>query len=327
MVIEAQVSSVGVVIVNWKRWQLCLDCLSALRKTEGATWHLYLVDNASNDGSSEKLTDLGSDVTYIQSNINGGWTGGNNIGVRAALECGHPYIFVLNNDAMVEPSTLQVLLNAAADTGDSTVYGPFQRNSSNTGYSFTGSEVDANTGMPGWPQPILYQDEAIAPIPNRISTAYVQGSAMFVPRAVFTQIGLFEERYYLNYDDSDWCFRARKAGVSLIMLKEATIEHDGSGTIGGGTSPLNVYFLTRNGLLFSELHCNSRQRRRVIKDLVDYGMRLTGRSNFIKRARALIVGRDPALRAYRLGIKDYRQRRFGDCPQIIRELQADSNGR
>lgn len=315
-------AEVAVIIVNWNRWELCLQCLESLRTTEGACWHLYIVDNASTDSSREKLKSLGSDVTYTQSDINGGWTGGNNIGIKFALDSGHSRFFIMNNDARVEPDTLRLLNEAVTGRQRQPILGPLQKHPDGSGYSFTGADMDPKTGMPGMPETLDFKDVQASMLPDERLTTYIQGSGMFVSADHFRTIGLFDDRFYLNYDETDWCFRARKAGFDLIMLKAAQIEHDGFGTIGGSWSPIHVYFYTRNGLLFSKLHCDPAQRRRYLRKVIWEGFNLTGRRGWFKRLRAVLFSREPRLRAYRRALQDYATRRFGDCPVLIRDLQA-----
>src|SRR5688572_9260083 len=85
---------VAVVTVNWNGWRNTLDCLAALRRTRDVSWRLIIVDNASTDGSAEKLSGLGEDVVLIRSDRNRGWTGGNNLGVEYALREGFGHIFL-----------------------------------------------------------------------------------------------------------------------------------------------------------------------------------------------------------------------------------------
>lgn len=317
-----RLNEIAVIIVNWNRWQLSLECLEKLRTTQDIHWHLYLVDNASTDGSDEKLKNLGSDVTYIQSPINGGWTGGNNLGVKRALENDHKYLLVLNNDAHVEPNTLKVLRDAMAAGADRPIIGPMQKHSNGSGYSFTGAGVDERTGMPGHPRTLDFDSAEASALPEYQPTAYVQGSGIFATAEHFNRVGLFDDRFYLNYDDTDWCFRARKEGIYLFMLKAAQIEHDGSGTIGGAWSPINVYFMTRNGLLFSKLHSTPGQRRRYLRRVVREGLDLTDKRRRLERLPRVLLSPAPRLRAYRRALLDYAFGRFGNCPDIIRKLQA-----
>jgi GT2 family glycosyltransferase len=108
--VKSRPAQIAVITVNWNGWRNSLACLKALRTSVGPDWHLFLIDNASQDDSLTYLSDLGADVTLIRSPTNGGWTGGNNIGVQRALEVGHEFLFLLNNDALVMPDTLSFLM-------------------------------------------------------------------------------------------------------------------------------------------------------------------------------------------------------------------------
>ena len=139
---------VAVVTINWNGWQMTLDCLSSLRASRGASWRLYIVDNASTDGSVEKLRDLGSDVVLLELPVNGGWTGGNNLGIRRALQDGYSRIFILNNDALVEPDTMAQLLSFSLSRVQPPIIGPLHSNMEGSRLDFIGSGYDAATGLP-----------------------------------------------------------------------------------------------------------------------------------------------------------------------------------
>lgn len=315
-------TKVAVVTVNWNRWQLSLECLKALRTTEGIGWHLYIVDNASTDGSGEHLKDLGPDVTYVQSPNNGGWSGGTNLGVKQGLSDGYARFLLLNNDAKVGPHTLKTLNDEFVKRPDRPIIGPIQILSDGSGFSFTGSVIDQMTGMPSHPARLAIDSPEAKDLRDWQPSAFVQGSALFASADHFKAVGLFDDRFYLNYDETDWCFRARKAGFGVILVKSAQVVHDGSASIGGLGSPIHFYFMIRNGLLFSELHGSFSQRLAYYKQVFRDGMKLSGRSSKMRRLRALLLGQDPLMRIYRTAVFDYVFRRFGDCPPLIRSLQA-----
>ena len=143
---------------------------------------------------------------------------------------------------------------------------------------------------------------------------------MFIARDHIERLGFFDERYYLNYDETDWCYKANTAGIDIFMLKAAKIRHRVSASIGGMNSPLQIYFMARNGLLFVERHSSLGQRLVYLKRLFSYGRSLTGAHGAVRRVCKLVVGGDRRLRGFRAGIRDYILRRFGDCPAEIRAL-------
>ena len=310
--------AVAVIAVNWNQWRLSLDCLASLRETVGAEWHLFLVDNASSDGSREHLTDLGPSVTVIHSEVNGGWTGGNNLGIRVALEEGYERFFILNNDARVRPDTIAKLLDAAQ--GDPMpVIGPIHLDGNGDKLDFIGAKINNHTGIAD-----LMSVEGVhrTSLPPRYPTAYIRGAGLFVTREHLDRIGSFDDRFYLNYDETDWCFRARELGYPVMMTSEAEIIHSGSASIGGVLSPLNIYFLARNGMLFAERHCTARQRWRQAVELARWASLLTPETKTRRRVGALLFGRSKPAIAVRCGVRDYFLRRFGDCPPYIRTMSS-----
>lgn len=311
-------NAVAVIAVNWNQWRLSLDCLASLRRSVGAEWRLFLVDNASTDDSREHLRDLGPDVTVILSDTNGGWTGGNNLGVRHALDAGFQRFFILNNDALVTPDTLAALLEAGG--GDPPpVLGPIQLDGAGERLDFVGATVDPTTGLPEFVRPERTDRGSLPPF---YPTAYIQGAGLFLTREHLERVGPFDDRYYLNFDETDWCFRARALGYPVLMTTRAEILHAGSASIGGGLSPLNVYFVARNSLLFAERHATPRQRRRHAVELARWAARLTPEVKTRRRVPALLFGRSKLAIAARRGVRDYLLRRFGDCPPFIRRLSG-----
>ena len=317
-------AGIAVVTINWNGWANTLECLAALRASVGTKWHLYVVDNASTDDSLARLADLGDDATLIASPVNGGWTGGNNVGVKAALAGGHEWLFILNNDAFVEPDTLALLLAEAEAQAARDVWpilGPIHRGDSLRAYDFIGSGTDPKTGIPGW------IDAAANPEPagRLTSTSYVSGAGMFASRRHFEIVGLFDDRFYLNFDDTDWCRRAVKLGFPLLMLADASIRHIGSASIGGRESPLQTYFMARNRLLYAEKHCTLAERLRLARRYIWQARAMTGKDNVLGWSSALLSAHDGTLAAFRRGLSDYAFRRFGDCPDVIRAWQSGRN--
>ena len=312
---------VAVITINWNGADLTLRCLAALRATLGASWHLYVVDNASTDGSADRLAgalDGAHDATLIRSPVNAGWTGGNNLGIARALADGYDALFILNNDAFVRPDTLAQLL-AVADThaqaGAAPVLGPVHVGAESGRYDFRVAHREEKTGIPVWTAAEDWGEETRQPT---WPTAYISGAGIFASRGHFDAVGLFDDRFFLNFDDTDWCTRAQAAGFPLLMVRDAAIDHVGSASIGGVMSPLQTYFLTRNRLLYAEKHRPAVDRLRLARRQW-WRARDLGRGHAL---RMLLPQRDPVAHAFRRGVLDYLARRFGDCPASIRAAQA-----
>jgi GT2 family glycosyltransferase len=308
---------IAVITINWNGWRHTLNCLASLRRSEGPPWHLYIVDNASTDDSLAHLTDLGEDVTLIRSPVNGGWTGGNNLGLRHALDAGHQRFFLLNNDAAVRPDTLARLTDVLAAFGDDQpLLGPVHRTFDDDGYNFVGAKLDERSGLPVQDPPWNLRHEQL---PELRESAYIRGAALLMTRAHLERIGGFDDAFYLNYDETDWCFRARKLGIGAVMVRDAVILHLECAALGGADSPLNLYFKTRNLMLFAERHCTTRQRLSALLKIMRQTRNFCGKRP--SWPLSLLVGRSSTMVAMRSGLRDYALRRFGDCPARIRQLR------
>jgi GT2 family glycosyltransferase len=310
---------IAVVTVNWNGWQRTLECLAALRTSVDADWHLIIVDNASTDGSRERLRDLGSDVTLIEAPTNGGWTGGNNIGADHALAGGFSHIFILNNDALVEARTLVTLRTMLDGMGQPAIIGPVHLRDDGS-YDFLGIVEDRVSGMPRW---LLPKQTDASSLADPLPVVAIKGAGLFTSAATLRSLGRFDDRFYLNWDEIDWCFTARENGVALYVTRQTHIVHGGSATIGGLDSPLHCYFMTRNALLFAEKHLTARQRLRHLRSLY-WDARTLAHADGPTRAwmMTLLRSRRPVARAFKRALRDYALRRFGDCPPLIRQLNA-----
>ena len=146
---SAAEAKIAVIVVNWNGWRYTLDCLASLRKSDTTNWHLIVVDNASTDDSALRLKDLGDEVTVLHAPVNGGWTGGNNLGVRHALDNGYDFLFVLNNDALVLSNTIRSLCETFDTLSDQfPLLGPVHLKGDGVRYDFIGADVDSETGLP-----------------------------------------------------------------------------------------------------------------------------------------------------------------------------------
>lgn len=313
---DGSAEGVAVVTVNWNGWRDTLTCLAALRRTRGVAWHLIIVDNGSTDESPSRLSDLGDDVTTILTATNGGWTGGNNLGVAYALRSGYEHLLLLNNDAFVEPDTLAEFLAAHAHEPRAIIGGVLMTEDG-LRLDQAGCRPHPRTGVPQW---VPLAD--LRPSRNGLlHTSSVIGGALFAHREVFEAVGAFDDDFYLYYDETDWCARASAFGHANFVAERAVLRHVGAASTGGSHSPLVTYFLTRNSLLFVERH-------RTIAEHLALARVILGRLRLDAQAVkarwwpiTLLTTTDPLLRARRRGLVDYLMRRFGDCPASVRQLQ------
>ncbi len=330
----AKSPSVWIIVLNWNGWADTLACLTSLRQLCYPGSRIVVVDNGSTDDSVATLRQVASptEVEIIESGRNLGYAGGNNLGIRYALERGADFILVLNNDTMVDPMLLDDLVSAADRHPEAGCFGP---------WIFYMDDPDRLwfTRTEWAPAAAAFTASDKGRLASELtrestSTEYVCGAALFFRADVARQIGLLDERFFLVYEDSDWCFRARRAGFECVTVPSARVWHKIGTSFGSEASPLRTYFSARNKLLWAEKNVSRREWWRILRVALSRlapGL-VIDRAAAGSRAKALLwafagIARewqrkvhDPQEVAHRRGVLDYLLRRFGDCPPRIRAL-------
>ncbi|MBN2564017.1 MAG: glycosyltransferase family 2 protein [Phycisphaerae bacterium] len=247
------IPAVHAVVVNYKGMADTQICMATLEKQHYRRVQVWLVDNGSSDGSPEWVEEHCPRVRVIRNGANLGWSGGNNVGVRAALEEGADYIWLLNNDVELEPDCLGRLVEYAEEHRDVGICGPLI-------YDF--SRRDSLSLFAGG---IHYDRASVDPIDNPAAfealpeqRRYISGCAMFIRAEVFRKVGLIDERFFLYFEDVDFCLRAAKAGFSSAVVRDARMYHKLGSTAAGEapTSPVATYHGLRSNLLFWRKHAS-----------------------------------------------------------------------
>ncbi len=314
---NAQSPSVGIVIVNWNGWRYTVEACRSLDRSEYRDFRIIIVDNASADDSLAQLRAAVPQADIIASATNAGFAGGCNIGMRHAMELGCAYAFLLNNDATVNEQTISKLVEASKARDDNAVLGSVLVHMNSEKYQFFGSRRGSLLDQSEYflePADLhLLQQDAI-------ETDFIIGAALFLPAKVLEKTGLFDEQFFLNYEETDLCCRARKLGISAFIIPASVVRHHGSATMGPYRSPMQLYFLTRNALLFTHKHGTRRELRASLKS------RLAVFYWNVRRSWEAGVILDRPTRGMLQGLWDFHRRRFGDCPSSIRRLDAAHRG-
>jgi GT2 family glycosyltransferase len=224
------------------------DTVLAVRSLTGQSRQpdrLMVVDNASGDGSVEVFNRLLPDFEVIETERNLGFSAGCNVGIREALGRGADSVLLVNGDVMLGHRTLEQLEHAlgAVDVG---IVGPLLLN------RYDPSRVDAaGLTMNRWTGRFRVcgagrrRDRFRLALSPPLSA--VMGAVMLIRRAVFDEVGLFDEAYFFSFEDLDLCWRARTAGWRSVCVEQAFAYHAGSLSI-GPRSANRIYYATRNHL-------------------------------------------------------------------------------
>jgi N-acetylglucosaminyl-diphospho-decaprenol L-rhamnosyltransferase len=233
--------AIWVVIVNYRTADLAIDCLRSIagQLSELPELHAVVVDNASGDGSAEKLRktidreNWHGWASVLPQNRNGGFAFGNNAGIRVALQSASHvgYVMLLNPDTIVRRGAIRTLIDRMESRQRIGIAGSLLENTDgtvecsahNTHSPLGELESGARLGIFSR----MLQHYAVSP-PMREAAhecGWVSGASLMIRRAVFEEIGLLDENYFLYFEEADFCRRARKAGWEIWFVPESRIVH------------------------------------------------------------------------------------------------------
>lgn len=251
----AELPKVAVIVLNWNGTDDTIECLQSLAKLDYPNVEIVLVDNGSEPPAAAMLGQRFPGVTCIQLPENTGYAGGNNVGIQYAMEQGHEYVWVLNNDTLVEPDSLRLAVEAAlADPRIGVV-----------GVKILAME-DPSRVWVAYGQ-VTYRQSLIRLIgyfwkddgrfDDQRDVEWVPGTAMLLSRAAVQRLGGFDENFFAYHEDVDWCTDAREAGFRIVFAPQAVIYHKGHQSSGGRVyvSP-RQYLAGRNMVLFVRKHAS-----------------------------------------------------------------------
>lgn len=309
----------GIVVLHYNGLADTLECLESLATVRSEDVVVWVVDNASTDDPTAAINDRFSWCRLQRNPTNEGWAGGNNVGIRLALQAGCDWVLLLNNDTRVSPRIVDRLLVAATADDRLGVIGPLinewePADQIQTACCFF-NPVDS-PAMLASRMPAVSTDtvESLSQ-PVVLPTDIVNGCCMMIRTDVIRNIGMIDEAFFLVHEESDFCLRVNEAGYRCGVLAESHVWHKHSASFGREVSPLQRYFASRNSWRLVAKHCNwpggkslTTSRRMLLRHswhLVDYEQE---RGN-CAAARAVVDGVADAW-AGRFGPRPERQRPF-----------------
>jgi GT2 family glycosyltransferase len=293
---------VVVIILNWNNRADTLACLASLTAVTYPNLTTVVVDNGSTDSSVEAIRAEFTDIELIETGENLGFAGGNNVGLRHALAMGADYALLLNNDTVVDPDFIGQLITVAQENDPIGIVGPtiYYHSHPNTIWS-AGGAIDWRRGWT-WMVGLNEKDNGqFGTTPRPVD--FVTGCALMISRRALESAGLLDERFFMYYEETEWCVRVARAGFDIRHVPTARIWHK-IAPQAQAVSPFVHYYMTRNRLLF--LKATNAGLMPRLYTLIEYSRTLLSWS-LRPRWRVMRGLRRVMLQA----INDYRRRRFG----------------
>lgn len=270
---------VFIILLNWNNWSETKECLDSLERVDYPNFEVLTVDNSSNEDNKKQIREFHQNVSIFPPSLilrhrlrngaarlrrtgkfhvlwnseNLGFAGGNNVGIKYALEQGADYIMVLNNDTVVAPDFLNELVKVAENNPTFGILG-------SRIYKYGANEIIFDGGRVNkWLNKGGHITSYELPVTSPLIVDYITGAAMLIKREVIEKVGLMREEYFLYYEDVDWCIRARKTGYKCVLVPTSKVWHKVSATNKEG-SPSYIYYHTRNSLMLAKWNGNIFQK-------------------------------------------------------------------
>ena len=299
---------VSIVIVTFNSRPELLACLKSCEGIRYINYEIIIIENGSREALDlHEVKNLSTHVrTILKSPVNLGYPRAANLGLKNALAHGADYVLLLNDDSEVAPDFLGVLVKVGEDMPDVGALGPKI-------YYFAEPQKVWSAG--GWFNRQTYAvtvpaSEWLAQRGESVPVEfdYLTGCCLLVKKKVIETIGLFDERFYLYWEDTDWILRMTEVGYKLVLVPWAHIWHKISVSVGGPDSPMKAYHKTRSHLFFAQLHAPHALlvlQWGIMRDI----------------AWLLVKSRQPdrlrKARAYAAAIKDFYRRSTGKGPDWL----------
>jgi GT2 family glycosyltransferase len=239
------VRSLWIVVLNWNGLadtRALLPTLAACRVPDGWRMRTLVVDNGSTDGSVDALRREFPDIELLPLGENRRFAGGNNPGIRRALESGADAVMLLNNDTRADPGLLEHLLLALEQDPSAGAAAPLIYFGAPTRRIwFAGGRCVPALGLTSH-RGIRELDEG--QYRKVEETGYLTGCCLVAWRTVWEKVGVLDEGYFIYAEDADWSLRARRAGFGLLFVPTARLWHEVSASA-GQASPFKIYHRLR----------------------------------------------------------------------------------
>lgn len=268
---------VAIIILNWNGLQDTLECLESVNRAsfKHLIPQIYVVDNGSSDNSPRIIAKKYPHCHLIVNSKNLGYTGGNNVGIKAALDNHADYVILLNNDTTVSKNCFDSLVETAMDhnfdLASPKIY--FYPGNEFHSKSYTKSERGKIIWFAGgridWPNVIAthigVNEYDHGQFDQIVPTEFATGCCLLVKRQVFEAIGFLDTTYIAYYEDNDFCQRAKRRGFHIGFVPNSVVWHKNAGSSGGSGSAAQVKLVNRSRLIFGLRYAPFRAKLALLK--------------------------------------------------------------
>ncbi len=272
---------VAIVLVNFNGEKFQNECIQSIKNMNYKDYDIVIVDNGSTDNSIKKVKEKFDNLIIIETGKNYGVAKGNNIGIKYALDNNYEYVLLLNNDTEVAPDMLSNMIKKASSNTLVTCKMYFYE--PNNFLWCAGGKINWNKGT------TTHFGENELDKGQHNESKFVEFTptcCLLIHKSVFEKVGFMDEKYFMYYDDTDFCARVNNAGFKIWYESSAKLWHKVSSSSGGAESNITIYYGNRNRLYFIEKHC----KNKIIPKIFFYSSRIVKYFKYakIKKSNVLV---------------------------------------
>ncbi len=310
---------VYIIVLTWNGREDTLECIKSLCQSNYPNYRILLVDNASSDDTVRVVKSEFPDIEVLENPSNLGYAEGNNLGIQYAIKQGAEFLLILNNDIIMDRSAVTILVNATSQDPNAFITTPAVYKYSSPDETAFRRKVWDSTALrfrsaENFPEiaetrvsagPVVVPS---LPTVEMLPTALAPGCSLFLSPAVIRQVGLFDSRFFIYWEETDWCTRAVRQGCRIFLVPAAKVWHKESRSFAKESQRSAYhYYYFRNRLLWIEKNLQGSNRwlpmLRCLRELV--------KPLHPRYESDLSDGRILVFRARLLGAWHYLIRRFG----------------
>ncbi len=239
---------VYIIILNYNDYNDTVECINSLKNISYSNINIILIDNHSTDNSGTKLKKLYPEYHFIQTNKNLGYAGGNNLGIKHAMENFADYICIMNNDVVVEKDFLEPIIHIMEGNPVIGIAGPkICEYNNKTVIQSTGSKINLISGK----VPPINAGRKSFEFTDTLDVDYIGGACIIIKKDIIQKTGLIPEEYFLFFEETEWCLKARQQKIKVVCVCKSCVYHKGSNTI-KKYKGIQAYYMMKNNFVFEK---------------------------------------------------------------------------
>ena len=239
-----------IILLNYNNYKDTIECINSIKQNTSENnfkYEIVVVDNKSTNESLSELKKI-EGITLIQASENAGFSAGNNIGIKYAIENKSEYILLLNNDTIVTKNSInKIYLKLKKHTDIGIMSARIMYWDNKDLINCCGGEIDYFKGTA-----VIYNKGKEYKEDNQEFTykKFVTGCCMLMKTSLVEEIGFLPEEYFMYYEDVDFCAKVQQKGYKIGVCLSSIIYHKESAASGGGENPFAIEWNTRNRIIF-----------------------------------------------------------------------------